>query len=87
MNDRNFRQFDVEMIEQLLRGLVHIKIHISVGICIPAEEFAETKRVGRVARAHQDDVAVAIVYQCESAKDECPDENLAQFGISCDKRS
>jgi hypothetical protein len=83
---RNFVQFHVKPVEKCLRRLVRVEIHVGVRMLIPAEEFAQAQRIGRVARTQQDHVPLAATDQFQPAQDEGPHENLAQLGIPCDER-
>src|SRR6266481_7543534 len=73
-------------IEKFLRSLVRVEIDVRVRMFIPGQKLAQAQRVGRVARTHQDDVALAGSNEFQPAQDEGPHKNLAQLGVLGNQR-
>src|SRR6202007_1154791 len=84
---RNLFELHLKTVQEFLRCLVRIEIHVGVGMSVAAEKLAQHQRVGRVARAHQNKVPLAAIDQFYAPQDEGAHENLAELRISCDERT
>ena len=82
----NLAGFDFETVEQFLRFLISVQIYIGIRMCIASKKFAYAEGISTVARTHQDDIALPARDERQATQDECPHENVAQFGVSRDQR-
>ena len=67
-------------------NLVRVEIYVRIRMFIPGQKLAQAQRVSRVARRHQDDVALTRSDEFQPAQDEPPHENLTQLSVLCDER-
>jgi hypothetical protein len=83
-DNRDFAHSDIEPIQEGLGRLIHIQIDINVRMAVAGKELPKAERFSRVARSHQDGVALTPIDQDESTQNESPHKNFAEFTISGD---
>ena len=83
---RHFPGLDFKTIQQLLRCLVGVQIHVSVRMCVAPKKLAYSQGVGTVPRAHHDQVAEASIDERKATQNKRPHENLTQLGILGNQR-
>ena len=64
---------------------IGVEVDVGMGMVVAGEELPQAQRAGRVARAHDHDVAVPALDEGEAAQDEGADEDFAQLGVARDQ--
>ncbi len=70
-----------EPLEQVLHSLVGLDVEVRVRTAVAREELANPQRVPRVARAHQDRVALPVRDEEGAPLQERAQEEIAQLGV------